>query len=542
MYNKIGKVGDYMEVINNDYIKYGREIIKLINKNGAEAYFVGHFARSVVLNKPFSYIELFTTATNQNLQEIFDSYPHQVIDEETVYLNYHGYDFSLCTFKTNIQKEYRRANKRHYNTTLMDYLERRDFVINALAINYNNKIIDVFDAQKDLKKKRIRTIGVAKVRFNESPVRMLRAMALVSEYGFRLDKGVYKGIKKRRKLLKRLSSNLIAVELKPILDGKYAKKAIKLIYETGMYKKMPVFRNELKRLATRFKQESLDEFLINTFLKNGEVEQSVLRCADNEEFVKKVLNLALTNPKSDFDTFTLYRNGLDACLAANKANSLVRNAKKKYKQIEANYNSLPIKKTCDLEFKGQDVLKITKDGGGTYLIELMEEIEGMVLMGELKNDYEAIRVYVCKRLYEMKNTSNSSIHIKIEDEPIEEEQLVNSDDNKEFTEKSYEDDDRSDYDYEEQTEENEEVVANSDFYSNEVKKNDLSEQLKQIEIDELEAKLNKEIDELINNSQVLDGLIGKDAVDTYNRMKARYREALIEKNEKYKKLKEKNNE
>ena len=33
MYNKIGKVGDYMEVINNDYINYGREIIKLINKN-----------------------------------------------------------------------------------------------------------------------------------------------------------------------------------------------------------------------------------------------------------------------------------------------------------------------------------------------------------------------------------------------------------------------------------------------------------------------------------------------------------------------------
>ena len=216
--------------------------------------------------------------------------------------------------------------------------------------------------------------------------------------------------------------------------------------------------------------------------------------------------------------------------------------KKKYKKIEANYNSLPIKKTCDLEFKGQDVLKITKDGGGTYLIELMEEIEGMVLMGELANDYEAIRVYVCKRLYEMKNTSNSSIHIKIEDEPIEEEQLVKSDDNKEFTEKSYEDDDRSDYDYEEQVEENEEVVANSDFYSNEVKKNDLSEQLRQIEIDELEAKLNKEIDELINNSQVLDGLVGKEAVDTYNRMKSRYREALIEKNEKYKKLKEKNNE
>ena len=68
-----------------------------------------------------------------------------------------------------------------------------------------------------------------------------------------------------------------------------------------------------------------------------------------------------------------------------------------------------------------------------------------------------------------------------------------------------------------------------DFYTNELEK---------IEIDELESALNKEIEDLINKSQVLDGLTGIEAVETYKRMKDKYREALIEKNDKYKKLKD----
>lgn len=548
-------MGDGVENINNDYVTKGREVIKLINKNGCEAYFTGQFARNVILGKPFNIIEMFTTATNQMLEEIFANYLVEVIDEQTVNVTYMGYLFSLCTYKLSIQKESLKVTKRHYSSALMDYIERRDFVINSLAINYSNKVIDIFDAQKDLKRKVIRMIGEPKVRFNESPIRMLKAIALVSEYGFRLDHKIYKGIKKRKKLLTKLSPALIAIELKPIIEGEYNKRAIRILFDTGIYKKLGIYKQEIKRLYSRYKQESMDEFIINTLVKNGEISQQALRAATDENFVLRVSNLAIANPKSDFDILSLYRNGLDICLASNKANVLVKRSKKKYKEIKSEYDKLPIKKTCDLQFKGQDILKITKDDGGPYLIELVEEIEAKVLFGELENDYETIRVYVYKRLYEMRNSSD--IQVKVEEEEVHQEEVYKEkvvDDNpfniiKEDNDinKDYQEDDF----YTEQVRENlisneEEVIENDEeilpeeIISNE-KINvdeDIHNEIKKIELDELEDMLNKEIDELIKKSQVLDGLTGVEAVETYNRMKSKYREILLDRYPKYSKLKD----
>lgn len=507
-----------MDFNNNEYINLGKEVIKLINKNGAEGYFVGEFAFNVLSNRPFDVVEIFTTATNAQLKEIFSNYPIEVISEDDVLIKYMGFDFAVSTYKPCVQKTIIKPVKRHYSKALMDYLERKDFIINSMAINYSNSVVDIFDAQKDIKKKKVKMIGKPKVRFNESPVRMLKAINLVSKYGLYLDVSVYKGIDKRKNLLKKLSSALIAVELKEILRGEFAKRAVRLLYDTGMFSKMGVFKNEIKRLATRYKEETFDEFLINAFLKNGEIEPSVLKCADNEKFVKDVFTVSITNPKSDFDVFTLYRNGLDVCLAANKANYLVKHAKRKYDLIKQKFDELVIKSTCDLEFKGQDILKITEDGGGEYLIQLMEEIESQVLLGELANDYEAIRVYVYKRLYEM-NSTPSKLHAKIEEVLEQENNTINTDEPKMEEEVSEEVnisiDDGQD--------------KKEDFYTNELEK---------IEIDELESALNKEIEDLINKSQVLDGLTGIEAVETYKRMKDKYREALIEKNDKYKKLKD----
>ena len=546
-------MGDGVENINNDYVTKGREVIKLINKNGCEAYFTGQFARNVLLGKPFDIIEMFTTATNQMLVDIFSNYTVQVIDEQTVNVTYMGYLFSLCTYKLSVQKESLKLTKRHYSSALMHYIERRDFVVNSLAINYSNKVIDIFDAQKDLKRKVIRMIGEPKVRFNESPIRILKALALVSEYGFRLDHKIYKGIKKRKKLLTKLSPALIALELKPIIEGPFNKRAIRIMYDTGIYKKLGIYKPEIKRLYNKYKPETMDEFIINVLVKNEEINQQVLRGATDANFVMKVANLAIANPKSEFDVLTLYRNGLEACLASNKANVCLRKGKKKYKEIQANYEELPIKKTCDLQFKGQDILKITKDNGGLYLIELVEEIEAKVLFGELENDYETIRVYVYKRLYEMRNTSE--VQVRVEEEDIQTKQENSNEVYKEpvsnenpFQDNYYEEQKEENIVQEEITEEIIEERPEEDFYDEQLKDiqvsptndidNDIDSEIKKIELDELEDMLNKEIDELIKKSQVLDGLTGVEAVETYNRMKSKYREILIDRYPKYNKLKD----
>ena len=107
-------MGDGVENINNDYVTKGREVIKLINKNGCEAYFTGQFARNVILGKPFNIIEMFTTATNQMLEEIFANYLVEVIDEQTVNVTYMGYLFPiLCIYNVRPTQERLHINIRY---------------------------------------------------------------------------------------------------------------------------------------------------------------------------------------------------------------------------------------------------------------------------------------------------------------------------------------------------------------------------------------------------------------------------------------------
>lgn len=532
-----------MNYNNKEYIEFGKEIINIISKETggfAQTYFVGACVRDIILNRPIKDVYLFTTANNDQLLNMFKRYQTLLYDNETVRLIYKEYVFYISTYKMLVQKQVRKIENRHYNTALMDYLERRDFLIDSLAMSYSNQIIDPFDGRSYLKKKRISVYGNAKVSFNDSPIRIIKAIGLVSQLGYSLDRNVCRGIKKRKKLLSNISDVVIALEFKDIINGKYFKKAINLLDDMDVCKKIPVFKYELNRLANRFKKETVDEFLINVMVKNGEIDYNILKAADNQEFVKNVVNLAIANLKADYDELTLFRNGLDVCLAANKSNHLWKKSKNKSRKIKKAFDKLPIKSTCDLAFKGQDILEITKDDGGKYLEELIDNIEASVLLGELKNEYEAIKVYVYRRLYEIKKHVGLNSYVK-EDEPeIKTECYEEIKTEKNNDDINYEDDFFGEEIVETNTvtnKTNEENVFESKELDAEFK-----EKMNQINIKTLEEKLNKHIDDLIKQSNILDEMKGNDAIDTYNRMKKRYREALIEKYPEYSILKDKYND
>ena len=83
-----------------------------------------------------------------------------------------------------------------YKMTIEDDLSRRDFTINALALDIqNNTIIDPFSGLTDLKKKTIRTVGEPEKRFKEDYSRMLRALRFSCQLGFKIESKTYKSIK-----------------------------------------------------------------------------------------------------------------------------------------------------------------------------------------------------------------------------------------------------------------------------------------------------------------------------------------------------------
>jgi len=72
--------------------------------------------------------------------------------------------------------------------TLLDDLSRRDFTINAMAIDENGRYIDPFNGIQDLNKRYIRCVGDARERFSEDSLRILRAFRFAITKEFELDK------------------------------------------------------------------------------------------------------------------------------------------------------------------------------------------------------------------------------------------------------------------------------------------------------------------------------------------------------------------
>jgi tRNA nucleotidyltransferase (CCA-adding enzyme) len=107
--------------------------------------------------------------------------------------------------------------RRPENVTIAGSFEqdaaRRDFTINAMAINSTGEIVDYFDGKKDIKNKILRTVGDPKKRFGEDYLRMLRAPRFAAKLGLEIEKDTKKAIQKLSTNIKELAPERIQQEL-----------------------------------------------------------------------------------------------------------------------------------------------------------------------------------------------------------------------------------------------------------------------------------------------------------------------------------------
>ncbi len=116
-------------------------------------------------------------------------------------------------------------------------LERRDFTINAMAINLiNGELIDHFNGQNDLKNKLIKTVGKPKDRFKEDYTRMLRAIRLSVQLYFKIEPNTYKTIQNLTPQIKTIPAERITEELNKIIMSDNAEFGMQLLYKSNLLK------------------------------------------------------------------------------------------------------------------------------------------------------------------------------------------------------------------------------------------------------------------------------------------------------------------
>ena len=207
-------------------------VTKTLEKAGFEAFLVGGCVRDLFLGREPKDWDVATNAKPDEIMALFDKtfYENDFGTVGVVTVREDGDTETAVEVKESLKvievTPYRIESKysdgRHpdsviFSQKIEDDLKRRDFTINSLAYSFSKGIIDLYDGQKDIENKVIRTVGEPVDRFTEDGLRILRAIRLNAELGFEIEPKTEKAILENSALLKSISMERIRDEFTRII-------------------------------------------------------------------------------------------------------------------------------------------------------------------------------------------------------------------------------------------------------------------------------------------------------------------------------------
>lgn len=218
-------------------------ILENLQKKGFEAYLVGGCVRDLLrVQEPLDW-DVTTNATPEEIEKIF---PKTFRDNKfgTVVISCKSQKPNLKEIEiTPYRIESKYSDKRHpdeikWAKTLEEDLKRRDFTVNALAMNLKSEIIDLFNGQKDLKDEIIRAVGKPEERFDEDALRLMRAVRLAIVLGrdWQVEPETLRAIEKNSHLLEMISKERVRDELIKIIMSERGAHGIELLRQLGLLK------------------------------------------------------------------------------------------------------------------------------------------------------------------------------------------------------------------------------------------------------------------------------------------------------------------
>ena len=350
------------------------ELLTKINNAGYTSYIVGGYPRDLYLKRITNDIDICTNATPKDLKEIFGDAMLPKVNYGSVTVIYKKVRFEITTFR----KEYKYVQNRvpgkiKYIDNLLDDLKRRDFTINTICINQEGNVIDLLDGIKDINDRKIKMVGNPKDKLREDALRILRAIRFATQLNFELDENLYKNIKKYGYLVKNLSYYRKKEELNKIFLSDNREYGIRLIKELGLDTYLELDMSNLV----------ITEYPIGIWAQMNVLDKYDFNSNDYDTIKKinEIIDKPITNR-------ILYEYGLYIV-------SIVANIKGISKRnITMQYNKLPIKSKHDIITTPSNIMNILSKGAGSYIKDILNDLESKILDGILENDYFILKDYI----------------------------------------------------------------------------------------------------------------------------------------------------
>lgn len=200
-----------------------RIILSELEKNGFEAYMVGGCVRDGIMGRKCHDTDITTNALPEQIIDVFSGYKviPTGIKHGTVTVICGGSPFEITTYRIDgSYTDHRRPDKVEFTKNITADLARRDFTVNAIAMDKDGNIVDPFGGKNDIDAGIIRCVSGPEKRFSEDALRIMRAVRFSAQLGFSIEAHTAEYVHKMRNDLKKISRERIRDELDKLICGK----------------------------------------------------------------------------------------------------------------------------------------------------------------------------------------------------------------------------------------------------------------------------------------------------------------------------------
>lgn len=217
-------------------------VSQIISEKGLEAYVIGGFVRDLLLDRPSKDIDIVVVGNGMELaqaagEKLRVKKVNLFKNFGTAQFNYKDLDVEFVGAR---KESYQRDSRKPIveDGTLSDDQKRRDFTINALALDLREEtfgnLIDPFNGLADLEKGILRTPLDPDTTYSDDPLRMMRAIRFATQLDFQIEVSSLKSILENASRLEIISKERIMDELNKIILTKKPSRGFELLNSTKL--------------------------------------------------------------------------------------------------------------------------------------------------------------------------------------------------------------------------------------------------------------------------------------------------------------------
>ncbi|MGV3241319.1 CCA tRNA nucleotidyltransferase [Streptococcus suis] len=381
-------------------------ILEKIKAAGYEAYFVGGSVRDAILGRPIHDVDIATSSYPQETKQIFSRTIDVGIEHGTVLVLEGKKEYEITTFRTEEEYvDFRRPSQVSFVRSLEEDLKRRDFTVNAFALDEEAQIIDLFEGMTDLENRTLRAVGIPAERFNEDALRIMRGFRFAATLDFEIEPTTFEAMVQTAPLLEKISVERSFIEFDKLLMADFWRKGLRAMIDSKAYNFLPDLAEKSDELETmltsltedfRFSTSEQAWAMLFVCLGIGNIKSFLKKWKTSNDFQRSVVKLVeiyqlrQAGPVTKQICFKYGKEFLYLVEELRQAQGLTTD----FAAIDRIDQSLTIHDKHEIVVNGGHLMKTFDLKPGPVLGNLLKQVEYEIVEGNLPNEEHAIMTFV----------------------------------------------------------------------------------------------------------------------------------------------------